>query len=100
MKSYRDVLLPLPKKTVAKNLKKPPKIRTFYLERTEDESGVSGTGVVAVGVELPSKRCLLEWISKVTPASSLGIYDNIDDVEAVHGHDGRTKVVWTDKNGS
>lgn len=75
-----------------KTASNPPKIRKFYLNREEDESGVSGTGIVAVGVELPSKRCVIEWISKRTDANSLGIYDNMEDLEKVHGHEGKTKV--------
>lgn len=71
---------------------KPPKC--FYLNRSDDESGVSGTGPVAVGVQLPSGRCVLEWLTKVTPTGSLGVYDTVADVEAVHGHKGKTKVVF------
>lgn len=75
----------------------PPKIRKFHLLREVDESGVSGTGVVAVGVVLPSGRCMLEWVSKKTPASSLGIYDNMEDVKAVHGHAGATEIVFDEE---
>lgn len=71
----------------------PPKIKKFHLRRDEDESGVSGTGIVAVGVILPSNRCIIEWCSKKTPANSLGIYDNMEDVRAVHSHDGKTKII-------
>lgn len=84
--SFRDIL----------SEKKPPKISKFYLNRVEDESGVSGTGIVAVGVKLPSGRCILEWVSKRTSANSLGIYDDMDDLKKVHGHDGKTEVVYYD----
>jgi hypothetical protein len=75
----------------------PPKIRKFHLKRKVDESGVSGTGIVAVGVVLPSKRCVIEWTSKRTQANSLGIYDNMEDVEAVHGHEGATEIVYDEE---
>ena len=77
--------------------KEPPKLKRFYLNRVEDESGVSGTGIVAVGVQFPSGRCIIEWVSKLTDANSLGIYDNLDDVEAVHGHSGKTQVQCYDE---
>src|SRR5882724_10963719 len=77
--------------------KKPPKLKTFHLNRIRDESGVSGTGVVAVGVVLPSNRCIIEWVSKRTNANSLGIYDNMDDLKEVHGHAGATEVVFDDE---
>lgn len=66
-------------------------MKEFYLKRNEDESGVSGVGVVAKGVILPSGKCILEW---QTSTSSLGIYNNIQELEAIHGHGGKTKVVY------
>lgn len=68
-------------------------IKHFYLERVEDVSGTSGTGIVARGVILPSGTCVLEWL---TFHSSICVYKNIDDVEKIHGHEGRTKVVIGD----
>ena len=72
-------------------------VRPFYLERVEDESGVSGTGIVAIGVELPSGKCCLEWR---TVHSSVCIYNNITDVANIHGHHGKTRVVWGSPNSS
>lgn len=66
------------------------KFKEFYLQRNEDESGVSGTGVVARGVVLPSGKAVLEW---QTFHTSLCIYQNIQDVEAIHGHHGKTLLV-------
>lgn len=65
-------------------------IQEFYLERNEDVSGKSGTGVVARGVVLPSGQCVLEWM---TFTSSLGIYHNIQQVDEIHGHGGKTRVI-------
>lgn len=65
-------------------------IKEFYLSRVEDESGISGTGVVARGVVLPSGSVCLEWS---TFHSSICIYKNISDVEAIHGHGGKTLVI-------
>jgi hypothetical protein len=65
----------------------------FYLKRIEDESGVSGTGIVAIGVVLPSGQCVLEWL---TFTSSIAIYKNIEAVEEIHGHHGKTLVVLGD----
>lgn len=49
-------------------------LKEFYLERLEDESGVSGTGTVAVGVIFPSGKAVMEW---TTELSSLAVYDSI-----------------------
>ena len=65
-------------------------MKQFYLEREEDVSGTSGVGIVGRGVILPSGKCVLEWTSFHT---SVAIYSNIQDVELIHGHGGKTKVV-------
>ena len=69
------------------------RFRRFVLVRDEDETGVSGTGVVAEGVQFSTGRCVLAW---VTQYPSLGIYNDMDEIRSIHGHDGRTKVSWLD----
>jgi hypothetical protein len=68
-------------------------MRLFQLHRDEDSSGVSGTGIVAEGIEFTNRECVIHWLAK---KSSMGIYATIDDVVTVHGHDGRTRVVWVE----
>ena len=70
-------------------------MRRFYLEREVDESGISGTGTIAEGVEFDTGDCVLCWL---TPTSSIGIYKNIKSLKAIHGHGGLTKVRWQDTN--
>jgi len=67
-------------------------MRTFTLIRNEDETGVSGVGVVAEGVEFTDGKVALRWI--VGNNRSTVIWDNIDAVTAVHGHNGKTVVQW------
>ncbi len=64
--------------------------KRFIVNRLEDESGVSGTGVVAVGVQWPTGKCTIEWV--VPPHT--GMYDRIEDVVEIHGHGGKTVVMW------
>ena len=65
---------------------------TFTLHRAEDPSGVSGTGVVAEGWESSDgKWVTLLWLSE-TP--SLCIYRDIREVENIHGHGGKSQIVW------
>jgi len=73
-----------------------PQLKTFKLERKEDESGVSGTGTVAQGVVFDNGKVALTWNEDVTDvdASSIGVYDSIEDVEKIHGHNGKTEVVF------
>ncbi|MBE9508618.1 MAG: hypothetical protein IMY86_11280 [Chloroflexi bacterium] len=68
-------------------------MRRFVLYRGEDESGVSGVGVVAEGVLFSNGKCVLAW---VTDRPSIAIYESIEDLEEIHGHDGATVVQWID----
>ncbi|CAM3837485.1 hypothetical protein NOGI109294_15405 [Nocardiopsis gilva] len=67
--------------------------RRFELVRDHDVTGVSGTGVVALGVQWPDGAVVVRWL---TATSSTAIYDSAADVEAIHGHGGHTHIQWTD----
>jgi len=68
-------------------------MRRFHFLRLEDVSGTSGCGRVAEGVIFSNGKVALEWLSK---HSSTNLYDSIDDVEFIHGHEGKTKIVFDD----
>lgn len=70
------------------------KPRTFILRRDEDESGVSGTGDVAEGVLFGDGRVALRW---KTETASTTLFDDMKHVLRVHGHGGKTRVVWDDE---
>lgn len=74
-----------------------PNMREFYLERLEDASGVSGIGVVARGVLLPSGKVVLEWGTDKAPVSQ-GFYDSPEALLEIHGHDGKTLLRWVDED--
>lgn len=70
-------------------------MRRFQLQRDTDISGISGTGVVAEGVEFSSGEVVLSWI--VGEHRSTVIWPRgIESVRAIHGHDGSTRVEWLD----
>ena len=68
-------------------------MRRFDLVREEDETGISGTGIVAEGVQFQDGRIAMRWL---THARSTVLWDNIDDAIAIHGHNGKTSVKWWD----
>lgn len=68
-------------------------VKLVCLNRIEDTTGISGTGVVARGAMLPSGKIVLEW---VTTHKSVCVYDSLDEVQAIHGHGGKTKIVVED----
>lgn len=68
-------------------------MRRFYLQRNEDATGTSGTGKVAEGVEFQCGKVAMTWLSHYGCVST---YDNMRVVLTLHGHEGRTSVVWLD----
>lgn len=70
-------------------------MRRFQLVRDIDVSGVSGTGVVAEGVEFSSGRVALEWKSE-WPTSVVFHDRGMESVEHIHGHSGATRIVFLD----
>lgn len=69
--------------------------RRFVLQRNTDVTGVSGTGVVAEGVEFSDGSVALRWMSR-WPTSVVFHDRGIDGVRHVHGHGGATEVVYLD----
>lgn len=69
-------------------------MRRFHFKRNEDETGISGKGIVAEGVVLTSGRVVVNWLTKYP---TISIYDTMIDAEFLHGHDGKTEIVWLDK---
>ena len=72
--------------------------RRFHLHRTVDESGMSGVGRVAEGVELPNGVVVMWWLR---PPHSVQQYRSAADLIYVHGHGARatTSLVWEEDAG-
>ncbi len=68
-------------------------IRRFVLERIEDVSKTSGTGIVAEGVEFSDGAVALRWRSHI---KSMVFYESLRACESIHGHGGRTRIVYID----
>jgi hypothetical protein len=90
--SWRGFLRPQRRLPIIDN--SPSKLQVFQLLRDEDPSGVSGVGRVAVGVMFPSGKVVLEWLGSY---STFGIYDDLGQVEQIHGHGGKTRIVFTSR---
>jgi len=74
-------------------LNKKFKGKRFYLQRNEDVSGLSGTGIVAEGIEFINGLVALSWLS---PHPGVIVYPSMRQIEELHGHEGKTLVVWVD----
>lgn len=73
--------------------KKAKNLRRFYLNRKNDVNGVSGEGIVAVGVQFPNGKCVLNW---VTDTPSFNFYNSINDIKDIHGHGDSTEIHFMD----
>jgi hypothetical protein len=68
-------------------------MRRFKVRREEDEGGISGIGIVAEGVEFEDGGVVMKWLSH---KSTITFFANIKHLKDIHGHGGRTKIVWID----
>lgn len=70
-------------------------MRRFQLHRDVDETGISGTGVVAEGVEFSNGRVTFTWL---THQEAVNNYGSMKTVEELHGHGGKTRIIYIDQN--
>ena len=69
-------------------------MRRFQLYRFRDVSGVSGTGVVAEGVQYQDGIAVLRWLTN--GVHSIAIHENVQTMTKIHGHGGATTIQWID----
>lgn len=67
-------------------------MKTFELHRLEDETGVSGTGIVAQGCVFDDGWAVMRWVNEPRTTT---LFPSVDVVTHIHGHGGKTKIVWT-----
>jgi len=68
-----------------------------FLARADDVTGLSGTGRVAWIVEFPDGTTVVRWC--VSTVRQTAVFNSMEDVLAVHGHDGRTWAEWYNHGG-
>lgn len=67
--------------------------KRFVLQRDRDDTGMSGTGIVAEGAVLSDGRAVVRWLGA---NSSIVLWDNLTELLNVHGHNGHTRLRWLD----
>ena len=69
-------------------------MRFYYLYRKEDVSRTSGTGHLAQVAEFDDGAVEVRWLalSNATGVASTTVFNSLDDLLRVHGHEGRTLV--------
>ena len=78
------------KKTEAADLKPkkptnraPEGIRTFTVCRQNDETGVSGEGIIVEGCRFATGHTVIHWLTPA-PRGSIAFFDNFDDFIKIH----------------
>jgi hypothetical protein len=71
-------------------------VRRFVLYRKEDPTGISGTGVVAEGVEFGDGVAVMRWLTAVR---STALYNSVMELILIHGHNGQTALLYIDAEG-
>lgn len=74
--------------------------RAFIVQRDEDPSGVSGTGVVAEGVQFSDGWAVTHWLGgppKYQPKTEVWHNKGTEPFEDISGHGGRTRIVFADQ---
>ncbi|QNE18236.1 hypothetical protein F1D05_10430 [Kribbella qitaiheensis] len=69
-------------------------MQRFELVRYTDVSGVSGTGIVAEGIQFSDGSVALRWLSQY-PCTA--VWESLEALLAIHGHSGSTVVRWIDQ---
>ncbi|MFG3340562.1 hypothetical protein [Glycomyces sp. NPDC048151] len=67
-------------------------VTPFVLRRTEDVTGVSGTGVVADGVIFPDMKTVTRWRGGTSGIAQTCVWDSPHHVKRIHGHNGATEI--------
>lgn len=67
--------------------------RRFVFLRDEDETGISGTGLVVMGVMYPDGVCHYRWITEWRTDQQA---PTLEHLYRLHGHQGRTRIVFLD----
>lgn len=82
-------------KTEVVSIKGRSEFKRFHLVRDVDKTGMSGTGIVAEGVQFSDGTCILKWISTT---SAIGIYHSTVEMLHIHSHGGKdpTKICYLD----
>jgi hypothetical protein len=65
-------------------------VQRFHLDRVIDETGVSGTGIVARGFRL-GPCAFMRWHTRYW---TICFYPKWQWLEPLHGHQGKTRIVW------
>jgi hypothetical protein len=68
-------------------------VRMFELHRDVDVTGVSGTGIVAEGVEYGDGTLAVRWLGE---DAETVVSESIYRFLRIHGHEGRTRAVFLD----
>lgn len=72
-------------------------MKRFLVNRINDVSGTSGTGIICEGCQFSDGKVAIRWLGQY---SSMVWWDNLEDCLHIMGHGNNTVVEWIDQNES
>lgn len=69
--------------------------RKFKLYRKRDKTGISGTGLVAEGVQFFNDKVALTWTSSVKTMEVMDSWKDFLTIH-IHNHNNNSTIVWED----
>lgn len=66
-------------------------MKLFVIKRIEDNTGLSGTGIVADGVEFDDGQVVLKWRGEI---STIVIHKNLENVKKLSCSHSKSEIVF------
>lgn len=68
------------------------RLKVFDMERQNDESGISGTGLVASGIVFPDGKVVLRWNSEMASTTEFDSYEDFKNIHVKSHPNNKTKL--------
>lgn len=68
------------------------RLKIFDMERQDDESGISGTGLVASGIVFPDGKVVLRWNTETASTTEFDSYEDFLKIHVKSHPDNKTKI--------
>ncbi len=73
---------------------KKPDPQPFLMKRNHDETGMSGTGIVAEGCVFSNGKCAVTWRSSKPCVQVWDTFEAFREVHIDHHPDNDTEIIW------
>jgi hypothetical protein len=86
---------PTKRKIQAQGGTRKTRMRRFLVIRNQEVSDIPNSDVIAEGTVFSDGMSVIRWLRE---PCSMSVFNTVDDVLAVHGHEGKTQLQFVDQN--